>query len=397
MDINKTNGLKLWDERIGKTIQKAFDFSNREIHRGLYGVTDSDKGWNIDHIMPKSLGGSDEKDNLEIVNHITNSEKGDNITFVANNKKFQVQKNKNGKYEIVEIGSKQTNEDKDYLSLFKRDIVDGKDFSGRSVKQSEFETDSEYAWTIGYYTNKIAISNAYAAHKDTVKEQLNKTSFKANGSDYKLRKIEGRYYFINQSKIEDNDNYYSVLAVSDRVIDTDSNLYKDVISINLDNYDEGWLSKIVIIYENIVKSYDLNYNLVLKTDRMDTYLHFIFDTPNKEDSCTVHQVAMYFNSMKHYFKEKGYENDFITIFHWCNSFSSSKIIDFYNRVHEFFIDISPRYYFDKYTLYVESEVTNYLRECNYKNDSFTSTSDTNWFERNYIYTDLINSVKKYIK
>ncbi len=43
----------------------------------LYGVTDSLYGWEIDHVVPKSIGGSDDLNNLQPLQWQNNRHKGD--------------------------------------------------------------------------------------------------------------------------------------------------------------------------------------------------------------------------------------------------------------------------------------------------------------------------------
>ncbi len=111
MDTNKKTALNLWNERIGKSVQNAYDFAGRPIKKGAYGDTNSKYGWDLDHIIPISKNGKNEKDNLQIVNILTNREKGNNFPdFNVNNKEFKAIK-ENGKLKIVQIDKKEASED----------------------------------------------------------------------------------------------------------------------------------------------------------------------------------------------------------------------------------------------------------------------------------------------
>lgn len=107
MIINRENAMYLWTKTLGDS-HKAKDFSGRLMEKGAYGDRNSKYGWNIDHILPKSQGGSDSEYNL-ICSHIkTNSEKADSFPcFNANNRNFEIIKVKNH-FEIRETSNHNT-------------------------------------------------------------------------------------------------------------------------------------------------------------------------------------------------------------------------------------------------------------------------------------------------
>ncbi|WP_027121523.1 HNH endonuclease domain-containing protein [Mycoplasma leonicaptivi] len=81
MDINKQNAQKLWKERYGnkKVIR---DYTRYEIHFDQYG-TETEFGWDVDHIIPLSRNGSGRKTNLVICHHLTNNEKENKTSWWA--------------------------------------------------------------------------------------------------------------------------------------------------------------------------------------------------------------------------------------------------------------------------------------------------------------------------
>ena len=78
-DFSKKEELAVWNKAQSKgDFNIRFDACNREIHFDKYGDTNSDYGWEIDHIKPVAEGGGDELDNLQPLYWKTNRIKGDN-------------------------------------------------------------------------------------------------------------------------------------------------------------------------------------------------------------------------------------------------------------------------------------------------------------------------------
>ena len=84
---------EFWDMEFGHK-EVAYDFAGREIHRDCHGDSWSSYGWDVDHIMPESNGGTDRLSNLQITNIKTNREKSNDTTFYANGRRFQVKHSK---------------------------------------------------------------------------------------------------------------------------------------------------------------------------------------------------------------------------------------------------------------------------------------------------------------
>ena len=100
MKINRKNALKLWESCYGNKLY-AEDFHGYLMCRDGYGNPDyyvysnGERiycGWNIHHILPKALGGTNAQANLLCTNIATNEEAGDRITFWIDDCLYQEQR-----------------------------------------------------------------------------------------------------------------------------------------------------------------------------------------------------------------------------------------------------------------------------------------------------------------
>jgi len=74
MKIDHKNAMKLWAERFGKGVTEVKDRRGRIMVKTAFGDSNSDFGWNIHHINPLRTGGTNAKENLEIVHLDTHAE-----------------------------------------------------------------------------------------------------------------------------------------------------------------------------------------------------------------------------------------------------------------------------------------------------------------------------------
>ncbi|GAB6393088.1 MAG: HNH endonuclease [Treponematales bacterium] len=75
------NAIKrFWEHEFGNR-EEGHDFAGWNVRKGAYGQKGSKFAWNIDHILPKSMGGTDDINNLQITHMETNSERGNRMTF----------------------------------------------------------------------------------------------------------------------------------------------------------------------------------------------------------------------------------------------------------------------------------------------------------------------------
>ncbi len=99
MDLNRETAMRLWNKSFGKET-KVKDFAGRTIAKGAYNDRNSEFGWNVDHILPRSKGGATADHNLVCCHIKTNDEKSDIFPcFKSNGISFEIIKVQNH-YEI---------------------------------------------------------------------------------------------------------------------------------------------------------------------------------------------------------------------------------------------------------------------------------------------------------
>ncbi|WP_025755647.1 HNH endonuclease [Mycoplasmopsis cricetuli] len=414
MKINKKNALKLWDEIYGKTTQTSYDFAQRKINKSEYN-TNSKNSWNIDHIFPLNLGGTDSKNNLQIVHYLTNNEKGDKVSFVANNSIFNVVKEKNGIYKIKEK-NKYVENLNEYKNLFEEYIKFDKhtknwyDFAGRKVEFNEFQTKSNESWDVDFFDYNNS-NQRYVANSLTIKERANKTSFSCNDLNFQTIRFNDKYYFVNTDDFYSLDNKMNVFFNINKSINENREMFFDILTIKIRyNYyyyhysdEKKWINNIVIEFNKIIKAFEndiekkllYNFNILKKNNEL--ILNFIFNTPEINDVSYVHEIALYFNTIKLIFTNKFDLK--IDIAHWSKTIKNSDLWNFLNSLNLYtsYSIINNDYFsqlFNKMnstSLIVSSEVFKYLIECNYKENTFEEKFSINnevWYQRNYIFDKL---------
>ena len=99
MDLNRETAMRLWNKTFGRE-SKAKDFAGRMMAKGAYNDRNSEFGWNVDHILPRSRGGATADHNLICCHILTNDEKADRFPcFTANGIPFEIRRVQNH-YEI---------------------------------------------------------------------------------------------------------------------------------------------------------------------------------------------------------------------------------------------------------------------------------------------------------
>ena len=111
MNITKRNAMRLWERYFGSA-EYAEDFHGNFMCKHGYGNPDYyiwDRGtriycgWNIHHLLPLALGGTNAISNLICTNIITNEIAADKNTYWIDDCLYQVQRDIGKTYSIVRI------------------------------------------------------------------------------------------------------------------------------------------------------------------------------------------------------------------------------------------------------------------------------------------------------
>jgi hypothetical protein len=71
--LDRKKAMNLWKQTFGEATE-AKDYRGRSIYKSAYGQHGSQFGWDVHHKQPKSQGGTDAFDNLQIVHVATHDE-----------------------------------------------------------------------------------------------------------------------------------------------------------------------------------------------------------------------------------------------------------------------------------------------------------------------------------
>lgn len=396
MEINKKNALKLWSDRYGSE-QIILDFSGRKITRSQYGEMNSITGWNIDHRQPLSNGGTNNKENLEIVNVKTNVEKADKISFKANGKCFQVKKDKSNLpcgYCVVEqqnsnlnlVISKTMSEEEFAKYLYKQTIEDDIDFAGNEMEFEKFG----FSWGIAAYIKDKHYDEKfwYVASLETLKYSKNKSSFKMNDLIFQLISLKHGYRFVCQNKILDNSDVLNVKSFMDFTANHDNNTCIDTIYILLNagyGIDVCQVGDYIIVLEEYLKSDDIYYSLNTKFMNDTIVLMFTFKTPEYIDSEIVHDFAIFANTLIQPLIDT-MELINYGIIHDTISINSVNYVKLYSN-----LVADTNKHFPKNTLIVTNDVREILLKCNLDKNTFIKCNSylfEECWERNFIFKEL---------
>ena len=227
MEINRRLAIKKWDEQFGKNVS-ATDFAGRKIQKGAFGQLTSTFGWTLTYLLPRSVGGTVDPENLICVHVKTAAEKEENFpSFNANDVKYKLTK-ENGvftitKSEDADAIAEQEEKKAKAMELWKEtfgDVESATDFAGRSVIRQNYGSGRDGAWKVAPYvdTKPTENKNAYIANLFTIAEALGKTAFKSNGRSFTLNKENGIYVFneadAKPTIMDDSESTFDILEVS---------------------------------------------------------------------------------------------------------------------------------------------------------------------------------------
>lgn len=114
MSYSKKEALELWVHEMGDK-EYSYDFTGRKIKREDY-LEKNQVGWVISFVKPLSLGGKSTADNVVILHHLTEEEKGDHFPiFTAKSRKYEIKYDKGHDFYYIERIIEEDDEDKYFI------------------------------------------------------------------------------------------------------------------------------------------------------------------------------------------------------------------------------------------------------------------------------------------
>ena len=203
MKISEKNAKKLFLEFYPDGI--GFDYAGRKMILDNYGKDNLDTGWNIDHVIPLSKGGTNQKENLQCTNCKTNRIKGNQIEWKDENMNFKLTKlkNKNTVVKVNEINEKKDynlNEDELAIKIFKKKypLGVGYDIMNRKVVLEDYLNKNKYTgWglvKLNPRNTKIFDERNYDVFNiASMIMKNNKTSWEDNDHFFQVEKENGSF------------------------------------------------------------------------------------------------------------------------------------------------------------------------------------------------------------
>jgi hypothetical protein len=186
----------------------GFDFAGRKMVLEHYGDNSLETGWNIDHIIAVSKGGTNCKKNLQCTNIKTNRIKSDYEQWSDNDMNFKVFRYQkvNKVVKVSESSDKKEynqNESSLAIKLFKQQfpLGIGYDIIGRKVKLEDFQDKGKYSgWDIvkvNPNNTKITDERNYIIMNiASISQKNGKTSWTDDERYFQTERKNGRFKIV---------------------------------------------------------------------------------------------------------------------------------------------------------------------------------------------------------
>lgn len=406
MAINRKNAMALWEKHY-ENKEEAQDFSGLTMQKCAYDQRGSKYCWNIDHILPKSRGGTNDVDNLICTHISTNSAKADKFpSFVANDKTYEIRKIK-GEFKIVEVTNYQEERVQAmqvWDSIYGDRVHEVQDYSGRKMIRSNFaKDDSETGWKTDKYIQdrENQETNIYIANIKTINERSNRPNFLANDISWSLRKVFGgqKYEFHNEDILDIYDAKKINKLIYD--IEVDEEFWCNLLIIKADfQYCKTGFVKLVLQMTDELNM--IHYSFETAKNRDEELFILRFRTQTKEEVEEIYNFAILLNTYSKLFQEI-FEFDRIAIYNMLHQCDEN---DIYSRLDDLLTNKYSRNGLSKYLypaifdnemgLFIDGNVRSNIST----KDGLSSKpvlSQMQMYECNLEYTETKNAVNKLLK